>query len=195
MLPDVIWYVNSVFLSSWWPWWWTSKTWFNNLCRIFKVPILFDLKRWNFEWSAFLMCFCNSSLCGSTPQYRRTCLVFSSGNGVVQKRCGYILFRKTFLCSLEINEYIIIYALVYIYIYLVFVPLLHSLSLSHSLTHSFLLSLSHYLSYYLLSLSPHSLHPNTSTLQYLHNNVTCVLTRVNIVTYELPNYSRDGNCC
>jgi hypothetical protein len=134
MLPDVIWYVNSVFLSSWWPWWWTSKTWFNNLCRIFKVPILFDQKRWNFEWSAFLMCFCNSSLCGSTPQYRRTCLVFSSGNAVVQKRCGYILFRKTFLCSLEINEYIIIYALVYIYLSSFCTSPSFSLSFTHSLT-------------------------------------------------------------
>ena len=61
------------------------------------------------------------------------CLVFSSGNGVMLKRCGYVLFRKTFFCSLQINVYIK-YALKILD--LVYVSLLHSffLSLSHSLS-------------------------------------------------------------
>ena len=141
------------------------------------------------------MCFCNCSLCGSTAQYRKTCLVFSTGNGVVQKRCGYILFRKTFLCSLEINEYIIIYALVYIYIYLSSFCTSPSFSLIHSLTHSFLLSLSHYRSYYLLSLSPIFYIPIRAHYNIYTTMLHVSLHMVNIVTYELPNYSRDGHCC
>ena len=124
------------------------------------------------------MCFCNCSLCDSTAQYSRTCLVFSSGNGVVLKRCGYVWFRKTFICSLQINVYIK-YALKILD--LVYVSLLHSFfSLSHS--HSLSLFCSPYpiISPIMSPLSPilyiliqahYNTYPNG-----VHNNVTCVLT-------------------